>query len=49
MKFTAAKIKEAIIALLAKQGLPHVLGTTVTRAPEEVLTKDGLRHLLGMQ
>jgi len=49
MKFTATKLKEAIITLLAKSGFPHVLGTTVTRAPEEILIKNGLRHLLGMQ
>ncbi len=32
MKFTEAKLEEAIMALLGEQGFPHVLGTTITRA-----------------
>ncbi|MFT6793409.1 MAG: type I restriction enzyme R subunit [Rubritalea sp.] len=49
MKFTEAKLEQAIIALLAEQGFPHVSGTTLTRAPEEVLIKDDLRAFLRKQ
>ena len=46
MKFTEAKLEEAIISLLGEQGFPHVTGDTLTRSPEEVLIKDDLRKFL---
>ncbi|MEZ7957355.1 MAG: hypothetical protein QMB90_09055, partial [Rubritalea sp.] len=30
MKFTEAKLEQAIIALLSEQGFPHVSGTTLS-------------------
>ena len=30
MKFTEAKLEQAIITLLGKQGFPHVSGTTLS-------------------
>jgi len=49
MKFTEAKLEDAIIALLGEQGFPHFSGTTITRPPEEVLLKDDLRQFLTKQ
>ena len=49
MKFTEAKLEEAIITLLGEQGFPHVTGDTLTRSPEEVLIKDDLRRYLSKQ
>jgi len=46
MKFTEAQLEEAIIELLGEQGHPHVLGSDIERAPEEVLIKDDLRAYL---
>ena len=45
-KFTEAKLEEAFIGLLGKQDIPHVLDTTISRKPEEVLLKDDLRSFL---
>ena len=46
MKFTEAKLEQAIITLLAEQGFPHVSGTTLSGsngapAPLNDLNKDG--------
>ncbi len=46
MSFTEARLEQAIIDLLAEQGYPHVLGSTLDRAPHEVLIKDDLRAYL---
>ena len=46
MSFTEARLEQAIIDLLAVQGYPHVLGSTLDRAPHEVLIKDDLRAYL---
>lgn len=47
MKFTEERLEQAIIALLGEQGYPHIAGSTITRAPEEVLIKNDLRAYLG--
>lgn len=46
MGFTEARLEQAIIDLLAEQGYPHVLGSTLDRAPHEVLIKEDLRAYL---
>ncbi|MBK1791348.1 type I restriction endonuclease subunit R [Persicirhabdus sediminis] len=45
-KFSEAALESAIISLLGEQGFPHVLGSAITRAPEEVLIKSDLRSFL---
>ena len=46
MKFTEAKLEQAIITLLGEQGYPHMRGDTLTRTPQEVLLPDDLRAYL---
>lgn len=46
MKFTEAKLEQAIIALLEEQGYPHHRGEAFDRPPGEVLLKDDLRAYL---
>jgi type I restriction enzyme R subunit len=46
MSFTEARLEQAIIDLLAEQGYPHVAGSTLDRAPHEVLIKEDLRAYL---
>ena len=46
MGFTEARLEQAIIDLLAEQGYPHVLGSTLDRALHEVLIKEDLRAYL---
>ena len=46
MSFTEARLEQAIIDLLAKQGYPYVPGGTLTRDVTEVLLKDDLRAYL---
>ncbi|CAK8723357.1 Type I restriction enzyme endonuclease subunit [Candidatus Electrothrix laxa] len=49
MKFTEAKLEQAIITLLAEQGFPHTKGDAPNlpaRQPEDVLLKDDLRSFL---
>ncbi|RWX43305.1 Type I restriction enzyme R protein N terminus [Candidatus Electrothrix aarhusensis] len=49
MKFTEAKLEQAIITLLAEQGFPHTRGDSPdlpAREPEDVLLKDDLRSFL---
>ncbi len=48
-KFTEAQLEQAIIDLLGQEGYPHVLGGTITRAPEEVLIEADLRAFLQQQ
>jgi type I restriction enzyme R subunit len=40
MKFPEAQLESAIIALLAADGYPHVLGETIARQPQEVFLSD---------
>lgn len=46
MKFTEAKLEEAFIGLLQKQGFTYVTGGEIERSPEDVLLKDDLRAYL---
>jgi type I restriction enzyme R subunit len=46
MKFTEAKLEEAIIELLGEQGYPHLNGAELARSNHEVLIKDDLRTFL---
>jgi len=46
MKFTEAKLEQAIIELLGEQGYPHLNGGALTRNNSEVLIKDDLRAFL---
>ncbi|WP_149497738.1 type I restriction endonuclease subunit R [Roseiconus lacunae] len=46
MKFTEAKLEEAIIRLLGEQGYPHTLGTEIDREPGDVLIRSDLRDYL---
>ena len=45
-KFTEYKLEETFIELLATEGYPHTLGTTISRQEEEVLITDDLRDYL---
>jgi len=50
MKFTEAKLEEAIISLLGAEGFPHVCGESIQRASvSDVLIKDDLRAFLSKQ
>lgn len=50
LKFTEAKLEQAIIELLGKQGYSHKIGSEVTRKDkEDVLILDDLRHYLAKQ
>ena len=50
LKFTEAKLEQAIIELLGEQGFTHVLGETLVRKNnEQVLITDDLRHYLASQ
>jgi type I restriction enzyme, R subunit len=44
MKFTEAKLEQAIIDLLGEEGYPHVLGRDVNREPNEVLVSDEITN-----
>ncbi|SGZ02090.1 type I restriction endonuclease subunit R [Moritella viscosa] len=46
MKFTEAKLEQAIIELLGEQGYPHLSGSELTRDNSEVLIKDDLYAFL---
>lgn len=46
MKFTEAKLEQAVVELLAEQGYPHLLGGELTRDNSEVLIKEDLRAFL---
>ncbi len=45
-KFTEYKLEETFIELLAQEGYPHTLGTTLDRKEDEVIIQDDLRHYL---
>ena len=45
MKFTEAKLEQAVVELLAEQGYPHLLGGELTRNNSDVLIKEDLRAL----
>jgi type I restriction enzyme, R subunit len=49
MKFTEAKLEEAIISLLGAEGYPHVLGESIERQSADVLIKDDFRVFLSRQ
>jgi type I restriction enzyme, R subunit len=49
MKFTEAKLEQAIIELLGQEGYPHVLGEIISREPGDVLIKEDLRNFLASQ
>ncbi|MDO6488426.1 HsdR family type I site-specific deoxyribonuclease [Colwellia sp. 6_MG-2023] len=46
MKFTEAKLEQAIIELLGEQGYPHLNGGELSRNNSEVLIKDDIRAFL---
>ena len=46
MKYTEAKLEQAIIQLLSEQGYPYTPGTEITREPHVVLLTDDLRAYL---
>ncbi len=48
-KFTEARLEQAIIELLAGEGIPHLPGGDIARSPHEVLLKDDLRAFLSAQ
>ncbi len=45
-KFTEYKLEESFIELLAQEGYPHTLGTTLDRKEDAVILEDDLRHYL---
>jgi len=49
MKFTEERLEQAIIELLNKESIPHVLGDTLSRKPDEVLIQSELREFLAEQ
>ena len=49
MKFTEERLEQAIIRLLEEQGYPHVQGTLIERASDEVLIKEDLQAFLAKQ
>ena len=50
LKFTEAKLEQAIIELLGEQGYPHMVGEQVAREDnEQVLLVDDLRTYLAKQ
>lgn len=46
MKFTEAKLEQAVVELLGEQGYPHLLGGELSRNNSDVLIKDDLRAFL---
>jgi type I restriction enzyme R subunit len=46
MKYTEAKLEEAVIELLQKEGYTYVKGEALQRAPEEVLLQSELKNFL---
>ena len=45
-KFTEAKLEQAFIELLENEGFPHFLGSTISRADDEVLIEEDLKNYL---
>ncbi|MGP4988121.1 type I restriction endonuclease subunit R [Pseudoalteromonas nigrifaciens] len=46
MKFTEAKLEQAVVELLGEQGYPHLLGGELSRNNSDVLIKEDLRAFL---
>jgi len=46
MKFTEEKLEQVFIELLENENFPHHLGNTITRAEDEVLIEEDLKHFL---
>lgn len=46
MKYTEAKLEQAIISLLSEQGYPYTQGSDITREPHVVLLTDDLQDYL---
>ena len=46
MKFTEAKLEQAFIELLDREGYPHQLGSTISRKDDAVLIEDDLKCYL---
>ncbi len=42
MKFTEEKLEQAFTELLENEGYPHYLGSTISRADDEVLIEEDL-------
>jgi len=49
MKFTEAQLENVFIELLGHEGIPHVLGNTIERKPEDVLIKADIKSYLQSQ
>ncbi|GAA4242834.1 type I restriction endonuclease subunit R [Winogradskyella damuponensis] len=48
-KFTEAQLENVFIELLGHEGIPHVLGNTIERKPEDVLIKADIKSYLQSQ
>jgi len=46
MKFTEAQLEQAFIELLGQKDIPHIFGSAIERAPEDVLIKEDLQSFL---
>ena len=46
MKFTEEKLEQAIIELIANEGIPHLHGSLIHKERQEVLLKDDLKQYL---
>jgi len=46
MKFTEAKLEQAFVELLGDEGYPHCMGSTISRADDEVLIEEDLKSYL---
>lgn len=46
MKFTEQRLEQSFTELLGREGYPHRVGMTFSRAPDEVLIEDDLRNFL---
>lgn len=49
MKFTEAKLEQAIADLLKQQGYPHILGFDISRSEDEVLIEADIHQFLNHQ
>lgn len=49
MKFTEEKLEKAFSELLGNENLPHHLGITIKRNPDEVLIEEDLHKFLLLQ
>ena len=46
MKFIEAKLEKAFTDLLGQEGIPHHLGITIARKPDDVLIEEDLQKFL---